>query len=296
MKKRITFGNKRVAYALLVPQFTIIFVFFYWPSAQSFYQAFTLSDPWGQSVKFVWFDNIVQLFRSPEYYDSIYVTFVFSICTSIIAMSLGLLFAVYADRVIRGLTAYRSLLIWPYAVAPVIAGALWLFLFHPAYGAVAFALERGLGLKWDPLLNGVHGMTLVVVAAAWKQISYNFVFFIAGLQAIPRTLIEAAAIDGAGPFKRFCTIVLPLLSPITFFLLVMNTVFVFFDTFGIIDGITEGGPGDATNILVYKIYTDGFLGLDLGSSAAQSLVLMLMVVALTVVQFRYIERKVHYAD
>ena len=295
MRKRITFGNKRVAYALLVPQFTIIFVFFYWPAAQSVYQAFTLSDPWGQSVKFVWFDNIVQLFGSPEYYDSIFVTFVFSICTSAIAMSLGLLFAVYADRVIRGLTAYRSLLIWPYAVAPVIAGALWLFLFHPAYGAVAFALERGLGLKWDPLLNSVHGMTLVVVATAWKQISYNFVFFMAGLQAIPRSLVEAAAIDGAGPFKRFLTIVLPLLSPITFFLLVMNIVFVFFDTFGIIEGITEGGPGDATNILVYKIYTDGFLGLDLGSSAAQSVVLMLMVVALTVVQFRYIERKVHYA-
>lgn len=294
MRKRITFGNKRVAYALLVPQFTIIFVFFYWPAAQSVYQAFTLSDPWGQSVKFVWFDNIVQLFGSPEYYDSISVTFVFSICTTAIAMSLGLLFAVYADRVIRGQTAYRSLFIWPYAVAPVIAGALWLFLFHPAYGAVAFALERGLGLKWDPLLNSVHGMTLVVVAAAWKQISYNFVFFMAGLQAIPRSLVEAAAIDGAGPFKRFLTIVLPLLSPITFFLLVMNIVFVFFDTFGIIEGITEGGPGDATNILVYKIYTDGFLGLDLGSSAAQSVVLMLMVVALTVVQFRYIERKVHY--
>jgi len=259
-------------------------------------QAFQLSDPFGQHARFVGFANFSRLLASPEYLASIGATVVFSAGVAALALGMGLVLAAFVDRAVKSRLAYRSAIVWPYAVAPVLAGALWLFLFHPVFGAVAFVLSKGLGLAWNPLLTGSHAMLLVVLAAAWKQVSYNFVFFLAGLQAIPRTTIEAAAIDGAGPFTRFRTIVLPLLSPVGFFLLVVNVVYAFFDTFGVIDAITKGGPGGATNILVYKVYADGFIGQDLGSSSAQSVILMLAVMALTLLQFRLLERRVHYGD
>ncbi|MGE0421379.1 MAG: sn-glycerol-3-phosphate ABC transporter permease UgpA [Reyranellaceae bacterium] len=293
MLKRAGYDRPGLALLLVAPQLLIILVFFFWPAAQALYQAFTLVHPFGQSTQFVGLANFERLFATPEYRASLAVTAIFSIATAGLALSMGLVLAVFVDRVARGATFYRTAVIWPYAVAPVLSGALWLFLFHPFYGAVAFALKRA-GVAWNPLLDGADAMALVVLAAAWKQVSYNFVFLVAGLQAIPRSLVEAAAIDGAGPGKRFVTIVLPLLAPVGFFLLVVNLVYAFFDTFGVIAAITQGGPGGATNILVYKVYADGFIGQDLGSSAAQSLVLMAVVVALTWAQFRFLERRIQY--
>lgn len=250
-------------------------------------------DPFGLNSKFVWFDNFARVLSDPNYVNSLKVTVVFSLATAFVSMAVALLLAVMADKVIRGRGIYRTLMIWPYAVAPAIAGMLWLFLFNPSIGTLAYGL-RWLGFDWNPLLDGTDAMVLVVTAASWKQISYNFLFFVAGLQAIPKTLIEAAAIDGAGETKRFWTIVFPLLAPTTFFLLVVNTVYAFFDTFGIIHAVTGGGPGKATETLVYKVYNDGFVNLILGDSAAQSVILMAIVIALTAIQFRYVERKVHY--
>ncbi|MGE0713896.1 MAG: sn-glycerol-3-phosphate ABC transporter permease UgpA [Alphaproteobacteria bacterium] len=293
MHKRVLFRGRGLPAALLAPQLAIILVFFFWPAGQAVFQAFHLADPFGRHLDFVGFDNFRHLFASPEYYGSLRATAVFSIATAMLSLVAGLVLAAFVDHVRRGRSVYKSLIIWPYAVAPVLAGVLWLFLFHPIYGVVAFALA-GAGMSWNPLLDSGHAMLLVVLAAAWKQVSYNFVFFLAGLQAIPRSVIEAAAIDGAGPMRRFRTIVLPLLTPTTFFLLVINLVYAFFDTFGIIHAVTHGGPGGATNILVYKVFADGFIGQDLGSSAAQSIVLMVIVIALTVLQFRFLERKVHY--
>jgi len=278
---------------LLAPQLLVILVFFFWPAGQAVFQAFHLADPFGQHFEYVGLENFTRLFASPEYYDSLWATAVFSAGVAFLSLGAGLVLAAFVDHIRRGRMLYKSLVIWPYAVAPVLAGVLWLFLFHPIYGVVAFALERA-GMGWNPLLDSNQAMALVVLAAAWKQVSYNFVFFLAGLQAIPRSVIEAAAIDGAGPMRRFLTIVLPLLTPTTFFLLVINLVYAFFDTFGIIHAVTHGGPGGATNILVYKVFADGFIGQDLGSSAAQSIVLMVIVVTLTVLQFRFLERKVHY--
>ena len=294
MIKRVTFTNKSLPYLLLAPQLLILAVFFFWPAGKAIYQSFFLSDPFGASEIFVGLENFQMLLVSPEYYDSILVTLVFSGLTTAAALLSGFVMAVFADRAIRGVLAFKSALIWPYAVAPAVAGALWIFLFHPTFGSVAGMLIA-LGVDWDPLLNGAHAMTLVVVAAAWKQISYNFVFFLAGLQAIPKSLIEAAAIDGAGPGKRLWYVVIPLLSPTTFFLIVINIVYAFFDTFGIIHAVTGGGPAGATNTLVFKVYTDGFENQDLGASSAQSVILMFIVIALTVLQFRYIERRVSYA-
>ncbi len=294
MSKSVIFGNRWLPYLLLLPQLLVLFVFFFWPAAQALIQSFMISDAFGNTSTFVWFENFTRLFKSREYWDSIRVTIVFSVLTGGLALLLGLLFAIFADRVIRGTALYKTLLIWPYAVAPATAGALWLFLLNPTMGVLAYLMNHQLGIHWDPTLDRVDGMALVVLASAWKQISYNFVFFLAGMQSIPRSIIEAAAIDGARPVKRLFTIVLPLLSPTTFFLLVMNSVYAFFDTFGIIDTTTDGGPGGATSILVYKVYRDGFVGLDLGSSSAQSVILMGFVIALTFVQFRYVERMVHY--
>ncbi|MEZ5862056.1 MAG: sn-glycerol-3-phosphate ABC transporter permease UgpA [Geminicoccaceae bacterium] len=294
MSKSVIFGNRWLPYLLLLPQLLVLLVFFFWPAAQALIQSFMISDAFGNTSTFVWFQNFTRLFKSQEYWDSIRVTIVFSVLTGGLALSLGLLFAIFADRVIRGTAFYKTLLIWPYAVAPATAGALWLFLLNPTMGVLAYLMNKQLGIHWDPTLNRADGMALVVLASAWKQISYNFVFFLAGMQSIPRSIIEAAAIDGARPVKRLFTIVLPLLSPTTFFLLVMNSVYAFFDTFGIIDTTTDGGPGGATSILVYKVYRDGFVGLDLGSSSAQSVILMGFVIALTFVQFRYVERMVHY--
>ena len=278
---------------LLAPQLFVIVVFFFWPAGQALLQSFQQSDAFGTSVEWVGLENFEHLWNDDTYLASFKTTAVFSILVAVIGICASLVLAVFADRVIKGAAFYKTLLIWPYAVAPAIAGVLWLFLFAPGMGLVAYALGQ-VGFEWNHLLNGTHAMTLVVLAAVWKQISYNFLFFLAGLQSIPKSLIEAAAIDGASPWRRFWTIVFPLLSPTTFFLLVINVVYAFFDTFAIIDAATRGGPGKDTAILVYKVYYDGFKALDLGGSAAQSVVLMVIVVALTVVQFRFVEKKVNY--
>ena len=291
--KQVTFFHKQLPYLLVAPQLAITLVFFIWPAFQALRQSVLVEDPFGLSTEFVWFENFADLFADSGYLASLEVTAVFSLATAVLAIGVALLLAVMADRVIKGATAYKTFLIWPYAIAPAIAGVLWFFMFNPSAGILAYML-RGLGYQWNHFLNGGEAMVMVVIAAAWKQISYNFLFFLAGLQSIPRSLIEAAAIDGAGPVRRFWTIVFPLLSPTTFFLLVVNVVYAFFDTFGIIHATTSGGPGQATNILVYKVYNDGFIGLDLGGSAAQSVVLMAIVIVLTVVQFRYVERRVAY--
>ncbi|MCH8925713.1 MAG: sn-glycerol-3-phosphate ABC transporter permease UgpA [Proteobacteria bacterium] len=293
MQKRVTFRNPWLPYLLLAPQVIITLIFFIWPASQALFQSLLVEDPFGLRSEFVWFQNFEELFADPLYADSLLITAVFSISTTFLALSSGLLLAVMADRVIKGAAAYKGALLWPYAVAPAVAGVLWLFLFSPANGIIALTLKT-MGYDWNHVLNGGEAMLLVVLAAAWKQIAYNFLFFLAGLQMIPKSLLEAAAIDGAGPGKRFWTIIFPLLSPTTFFLLVVNVVYAFFDTFGIIHAVTSGGPAGATNILVYKVYSDGFIGLDLGGSAAQSVVLMAIVITLTVVQFRYLERRVQY--
>jgi sn-glycerol 3-phosphate transport system permease protein len=293
MEKRVTFRSSPLPYLLVLPQIVITAVFFLWPAGQALYQSLLIEDPFGLRTEFVWFENFEDLFADPLYIASFWTTAYFSAAVTALSLGLALLLAVMADRIVKGATAYKTLLIWPYAVAPAIAGVLWLFMFNPSIGLVAYYLKI-VGYHWNHVLNGGEALGLVVIAAAWKQVSYNFLFFLAGLQAIPRSLIEAAAIDGAGPFRRFWTIVFPLLSPTTFFLLVINLVYAFFDTFGIIHAVTKGGPGKSTEILVYKVYSDGFVGLDLGGSAAQSVVLMAIVVSLTVIQFRFIERKVHY--
>jgi sn-glycerol 3-phosphate transport system permease protein len=293
MEQRVTFSTKLLPYLLLGPQLAVTLIFFYWPASQALWQSFLLQDAFGLKTDFVWFENYQELFRQPDYYRAMANTLVFSLAVTFLSLSLALLLAVQADKSIRGAGIYRTLLIWPYAVAPAIAGVLWLFMFQPSLGLVAQAM-RSAGLNWNPLLDGTHAMILVILAATWKQISYNFLFFLAGLQSIPRSVIEAAAIDGARPARRFWTIVFPLLSPTAFFLLVVNVVYVFFDTFGIIDAMTGGGPAKATETMVYKVYSDGRLGGDLGGSAAQSVILMLIVIGLTAVQFRYIERKVAY--
>lgn len=293
MTPRGTFPNRLLPYLLLAPQLAITAVFFYWPASQALYQSLLREDPFGLRSQFVGLANFKRVLSEPNYLNSLEVTAIFSISTAVIAMGIALVLAVMADKVIRARGIYRTLMIWPYAVAPAIAGMLWLFMFNPTMGTFAYML-RSTGYNWDPLLNGPQAMTLVIAAAIWKQISYNFLFFVAGLQAIPKSLIEAAAIDGAGETKRFWTIVFPLLAPTTFFLLVVNTVYAFFDTFGIIHAVTGGGPGKATETLVYKVYSDGFVNLLLGSSAAQSVILMVIVIALTAFQFRFVEKKVHY--
>ncbi len=293
MEKRVVFNHKFLPYLLVAPQLLITVVFFFLPAGQALWQAFHLEDPFGLSSEFVGLQNFQELLRNSDYLNSFKVTAIFSALVAVLGLSVSLLLAVLANRVIRASSIYRNMLIWPYAVATAVAGVLWLFLFSPSVGILAVYLMEA-GLAWNPRLQPDHAMILVVLAAVWKQISYNFVFFLAGLQAIPRSLLEAAAIDGAGPVRRFWSIVFPLLSPTTFFLLVVNVIYAFFDTFAIIDIMTQGGPGTSTAILVYKVYTTGFKGLDIGSSAAQSVILMLIVVLLTVVQFRYIDRKVNY--
>jgi sn-glycerol 3-phosphate transport system permease protein len=293
VEKRVVFRSRWLPYALVLPQLVITIVFFFWPASQAIVQSMQQQDPFGTRVEFVGFDNFVMLFNDPHYLSSFRITAIFSSLVAFFGMTISLVLAVYADRALRFAAAYKTLLIWPYAVAHAVAAILWLFLFNPTLGIVAHWIQ-GLGIGWDPLLDAQDAMTLIVVAAVWNQISYNFLFFLAGLQSIPKSLVEAAAIDGAGPGRRFWTIVLPLLSPTTFFLLVVNVVYAFFNTFAIVDAATGGGPGSATTILVYKVYKDGFKALDLGSSAAQSVILMVIVILLTVVQFRFVEKKVHY--
>jgi sn-glycerol 3-phosphate transport system permease protein len=293
MEKRVTFNGKLLPYALLLPQLLVTIIFFYWPAAQAVWQSFLIEDAFGLSTQFVLWENYQRLFSSPDYFRTMATTLVFSSVVAFFSLSLALMLAVQADKAIKFASGYKTLLIWPYAVAPAVAGVLWLFMFQPSLGLVSQAIQA-LGFDWNPLLNSGQAMALVIMAATWKQISYNFLFFLAGLQSIPKAVIEASAIDGATPMRRFWTIIFPLLSPTTFFLLVINVVYVFFDTFGIIDATTGGGPAKATETLVYKVYHDGKMGGDLGGSAAQSVVLMIMVIALTAIQFRYIERKVEY--
>ena len=293
MEKRVRFKSAWLPWLLVAPQLAIVIVFFFWPAGQAIYQSFLREDAFGTSTEFVGLENFTQLFNDPSYLASFKTTLIFSVLVAVLGLSISLVLAVMADRVIKGATGYKTLLIWPYAVAPAVAGVLWLFMFAPSIGVVAWGL-RQIGFNWNHLLDGTHAMALIVMAAVWKQVSYNFLFFLAGLQSVPRSLIEAAAIDGAGPWRRFWSVQFPLLSPTTFFLLVMNVIYAFFDTFGIVDAATHGGPGKDTAILVYKVYFDGFKGLDLGGSAAQSVVLMAIVILLTVVQFRYIERRVQY--
>ena len=293
MNPRATFPHKILPYLLVAPQLAITLVFFYLPASQAVKQSLFRQDPFGLHSKFVGLANFRRVLTQPNYINSLEVTVIFSVFTAIISMAVALLLAVMAEKIIIGRGFYRTLMIWPYAVAPAIAGMLWLFMFNPYFGTLALPL-RWLGLNWDPLLNSGQAMVLLIVAASWKQVSYNFLFFVAGLQSIPKSLLEASAIDGAGETRRFWTITFPLLAPTSFFLLVVNTVYALFDTFGIIDAVTGGGPGRATETLVYKVYKDGFVNLILGDSAAESVILMAIVIALTAIQFRYIERKVHY--
>ncbi len=293
MEKRVVFRSGWLPWLLLTPQLAVILVFFFWPAAQALLQSLQQQDAFGTSVEFVGLANFRQLFDDPSYVESFKTTAFFSVLVAGIGISLSLLLAVFADRIGRGAMFYKTMLVLPYAVAPAVAAVLWVFMFSPSLGVVAYALGK-IGINWNHLLDSGHAMTLIVMASVWKQISYNFLFFLAGLQSIPKSLIEAAAIDGARPWRRFWSIQFPLLSPTTFFLLVINVVYAFFDTFAIVDAATQGGPGKDTAILVYKVYYDGFKAMDLGGSAAQSVVLMVIVVALTVIQFRYVEKKVQY--
>lgn len=293
MEKQVVFDNRWLPYLLVAPQLAVTLVFFFWPAGQAVWQSMYLPDPFGLSEQFVGAENFTYLLGDPYYRASFVTTAIFSTLVTLVSMSVALFLAVMADRVIKGSGTYRTLLIWPYAVAPAVAGVLWLFMFNPSIGVATYWL-KGLGYDWNHVLDGREAMGLVVVASAWKQISYNFLFFLAGLQAIPRSVIEAAAIDGATFARRFWTIVFPLLSPTTFFLLVVNVVYAFFETFAVIHTITGGGPQQDTTILVYKVFKDGFVGQDLGSSAAQSVILLFLVGILTIIQFRFIERRVHY--
>lgn len=293
MEKRVLFRSGWLPWLLIAPQMAVILVFFFWPASQALVQSVQAEDAFGTSTTFVGLENFTTLFEDPAYIDSFKVTAIFSLLVAVVGIGLSLVLAVFADRILRGALFYKTFLIIPYAVAPAIAGVLWMFMFSPSIGVVSYWL-RAAGVDWNHLLNSGQALTLIVVAAIWKQISYNFLFFLAGLQSIPKALIEASAIDGAGPLRRFLHIQFPLLSPTTFFLLVMNIVYAFFDTFAIVHATTEGGPGRDTAILVYKVWHDGFRALDLGGSAAQSVVLMVIVIALTVIQFRYVEKKVQY--
>ena len=294
MERRVIFAGWVCPVVLLLPQLLVTIVFFFWPAGQAVLQSLRGGDPFGLATRFVGADNFAALFADPDYLASFAITAFFSVSVALLALAPGLLLAVMADRVVKGAAFYKTVLLLPYAIAPAIAGVLWMFLFNPSIGVLAAALRAG-GVDWNYLLDGRQAMLLVILAAAWKQISYNFLFFLAGLQAIPLSLIEASAIDGASPRRRFWTILFPLLAPTSFFLLVVNIVYAFFDTFGVIHNVTQGGPAKATEILVYKVWYDGIVGLDLGGSAAQSVILMAIVIGLTAIQFRFIERRVHYA-
>jgi sn-glycerol 3-phosphate transport system permease protein len=289
----VIFANRWLPYALLAPQLLVTAVFFLWPSYQAFEQSFFIEDAFGFSREFIGLENYFALFRDDGYLRSFRTSLIFGLGVTFISMSTALVFAVSVNHIIRGALAYRAFLVWPYAVAPALAGVIWYFLMNPSVGIVAYWLGA-LGIDWNHYVNGDQALMMVIIAASWKQVSYNFLFFIAGLQSIPRSLIEAAAIDGAGPLRRFLTITFPLLSPTTFFLIVINLVYAFFDTFAIIHATTEGGPADSTSVLVFRVYNTGFIGQDYGSSAAQSVILMVLVILMTAIQFRYIERRVVY--
>jgi len=291
--KRTFFHNKWFPIAFIAPQLLICLVFFFWPAGQAIWESFYQSDAWSGGRIFVGLDNFYRLFADPYYRASFLTTLIFSTAVALLSLILGFFFAISVDRVRRGQTFYTTLLLWPYAIAPAVAGVLWMFLFHPAFGIIAHWL-RVLGISWNPLLNGTDALILTVIAAVWNQVAYNFIFFLAGLQSIPKSIVEAASIDGASPFRRLTTIIIPLLSPTLFFLMVMNVIYAFFETFGIIDAVTKGGPGQATTTLIYKAYVDGARNYNYGSAAVQSMILMSIVIILTLIQFRFIERRVHY--
>lgn len=293
MEKRAVFQSRWLPYALVLPQLLITFIFFFLPAGQAVMQSVMMEDPFGLSTEFVGLANFRELFADPNYIASFKITILYAVLVAFSGLAISLLLAVCADRVLRGGGVYKTFLIVPYAIAPAVAGVLWMFIFNPTLGTLSHAL-RAFGLDWNYMVHSGHALTLIVIAAVWKQVSYNFIFFLAGLQAVPKSLLEAAAMDGAGPFRRFWSVVFPLLSPTTFFLLVMNVVYAFFETFAIVDATTMGGPGQDTNILVYKVFVDGFHNMNFGGSAAQSVILMVMVIALTVFQFRFIERRVNY--
>ena len=293
MRRRVIYDHKLLPCLLLAPQLAVTAVFFLYPAGQAMWMSLLREDMFGLSSTFVWFENYERVLADPNYLAALRRTVVFSVAVAVIALVPALLLAVMVDRLVKGVTAVRTILVIPYAIAPAVAGVLWLFMFNPSVGTVS-GLLRSMGIAWNPALNGDHAMILVILAAAWKQISYNFLFFLAGLQAIPKSLIEAASIDGARGARRFWTIVFPLLSPVTFFLLTVNVVYAFFDTFGVIHAVTQGGPARATEVLVYKAWYDGIIATDFGASAAQSVILMIVVIALTAIQFRYIDRKVQY--
>ena len=294
MAKQYEFPSKGLPYLLVLPQMVIVFIFFFWPSAQAIWQSFFLQDPFGGRVIFVGFENYTHLLSNPDYWASFRVSVAFALAITISSMTIALFLAVQTNKKIKFGSFYKTMMIWPYAVATMVAGVLWLFMFNPNVGVVAWLLKYKMGIDWNHLLNSNQAFLLLTIAASWKQISYNFVFFLAGLQSVPLPLVEAAAMDGAGPTKRFWTIIFPMLSPTTFYLLIMNLVYGFFETFPIVHQVTAGGPGKSTQILVYKVWRDGVINLDLGSSSAQSVILMIMVIGLTVFQFRFIERKVTY--
>ncbi len=293
MEKRAVFQSRWLPYALVLPQLLITFIFFFLPAGQAVMQSVMMEDPFGLSTEFVGLANFRELFADPNYIASFKITILYAVLVAFSGLAISLLLAVCADRVLRGGGVYKTFLIVPYAIAPAVAGVLWMFIFNPTLGTLSHAL-RAFGLDWNYMVHSGHALTLIVIAAVWKQVSYNFIFFLAGLQAVPKSLLEAAAMDGAGPFRRFWSVVFPLLSPTTFFLLVMNVVYAFFETFAIVDATTMGGPGQDTNTLVYKVFVDGFRNMYFGGSAAQSVILMVMVIALTVFQFRFIERRVNY--
>lgn len=294
MQRRVIFDNKLLPYLLLVPQVTVTLIFFIWPAVQAVWQSVHIQDAFGLRSEFVWFENFTQVLGDPNYLDTVRTTAVFSVAVTLVSLGVALLLAVLADSRIKGASVYKTLLIWPYALAPAVAAVLWMFIFNPDIGSLGRALNA-MGYDWDYRLNGNQALTMVILASSWKQVSYNFIFFLAGLQAIPRSVLEAAAIDGAGPVRRFWSITFPLLSPTTFFLLVVDMVYAFFETFGVIHALTHGGPGKATETLIFRVYQDGVVNNDLGGSSAQSVILMVIVIALTAVQFRFVERKVHYA-
>jgi sn-glycerol 3-phosphate transport system permease protein len=291
--KRAHFRQSRLPLLLLAPQLLVLLLFFFIPAVRALVQAFVITDPFGNSVQFVWFDNFRALLASPEYRASIWVTIWFTLTVNALTLLVAGILAFATDRIVRARSLYRSVILLPYAIAPVIAGILWAFLLNPYVGPVAHVLKAS-GIAWDPNRNGFDAFLLVVVAASWKHICYNYIFLVAALLAVPASLLEAAAVDGAGPVRRFFKIALPMIGPTIFFLLVMNFIYGLFETFAIIDAVTRGGPGGATMILVYKVYLDGFVHIDLGSSAAQSVLLMIFAIALTLLQFRYVERNVNY--
>lgn len=291
--RRAVFNNNWVAAAMVAPQLLIIFIFFYWPTSQALYWAFTLEQPWGGGNTWVGFDNFKALLTDDLYWYSIRVSVIYAIGTTALAIGMALILAVFVDRQLRGFRAYKIGMIWPYAIAAPAVGLAFRFIFNPGAGVMLYVNEVFPG-AWDPNSSGTDAMIMVVVAGAWKQVAYNFIFFLAGLQSIPRSLLEAGAIDGARVLRRMRDIQLPLLAPTFFFVLVINITDSFTDSFGIIDTMTGGGPARATNLMVFKIFNDGFQGLDYSGAAAQSIILMVLVIALTFVQFRYIEKKVHY--